>query len=941
MASIANLLVSLGANFGDTDSQFKNLRDHLKGTGDEAEKAKEHLKHLGEGGEEAGGGVEKLKEMFSELGKELIKFGAEAVALTSVFEVLKESVEVAAAIETVSVAMEVFTGSAEKTRETIEELEGVAKSEALNFPQILPAAQHMMALGFSAEQVVNALKAAGNASWALGTPLESVSQRMAMMAMSGMANNRMLRSLGISAKELGAVMGVAGDDVSKAFKGMDEESRLEALMEAMDKFKDVAAKEAETVSGKWIEVKNTWHEVFGSMGESMEPVTLFLENFAIGVADLTKEVIEDLRAMGAEFPILAHLVVTAGQLMTDSLKLISDAFSNDKNIDALKILMEAQRKNITYAEASKQAHAAAITGPEASKEDKDRADKLDEDRKKQEAHDKMVADSLKAMGPIRAKEAAAGILAEIANEERGNSEFAALQRQRMELAIGAEHAIVTQRIDLMRDPVARARAMAEEEIRVANERKERIGAIDQAEHDKRNILLQRKIAPEIAAKYAPGPTGEPDPAKAALDAQAVRFKVAGEIAKSDSDLALKQIKSVESVEKANQKSASGSAIEWRKSAEKAVTDWEKAFDAIDKAGQQTQDAINKATEKRIPVDVAAQKIATTDTSQARKAQDITTAQIAMERAYGLQIITTAQQRIAYQQALGELEAKSLDLKTTGLQIDLAVAQAAFDATGTTEDQRKVEELTLALKEAQWAADNKRFETETKILGLKQQENSLLQIEKGFAVAGGRVTGGLAGGLAGGIFHEGKGGMDVGRQVAEAMRNIGKDLLGDIFKQTIHQLIVTLGLNTLVTTSNTGAISIHAGVMISHMGTMIAHGAIMLWHGLTVIANTIAVHLLAIIEAVKTFFGFAEGGAPPLNVPSLVGEKGPELFVPTQAGIILPNNMLGGKGQSSTSTSSSIGEVHFHINGAQHPREVARQVASYLKTANPKFSPAAR
>jgi hypothetical protein len=40
-------------------------------------------------------------------------------------------------------------------------------------------------------------------------------------------------------------------------------------------------------------------------------------------------------------------------------------------------------------------------------------------------------------------------------------------------------------------------------------------------------------------------------------------------------------------------------------------------------------------------------------------------------------------------------------------------------------------------------------------------------------------------------------------------------------------------------------------------------------------------------------GFAEGGDPPVGVPSLVGERGPELFIPKQAGTIIPNNTLQG------------------------------------------------
>ena len=40
-------------------------------------------------------------------------------------------------------------------------------------------------------------------------------------------------------------------------------------------------------------------------------------------------------------------------------------------------------------------------------------------------------------------------------------------------------------------------------------------------------------------------------------------------------------------------------------------------------------------------------------------------------------------------------------------------------------------------------------------------------------------------------------------------------------------------------------------------------------------------------------GFANGGRPPVGKPSIVGEKGPELFVPRSSGTIVPNNKLGG------------------------------------------------
>ncbi len=47
------------------------------------------------------------------------------------------------------------------------------------------------------------------------------------------------------------------------------------------------------------------------------------------------------------------------------------------------------------------------------------------------------------------------------------------------------------------------------------------------------------------------------------------------------------------------------------------------------------------------------------------------------------------------------------------------------------------------------------------------------------------------------------------------------------------------------------------------------------------------------SSVSPLLGFANGGRPPVGRASLVGEKGPELFVPRSAGTIIPNNAMGG------------------------------------------------
>jgi lambda family phage tail tape measure protein len=44
----------------------------------------------------------------------------------------------------------------------------------------------------------------------------------------------------------------------------------------------------------------------------------------------------------------------------------------------------------------------------------------------------------------------------------------------------------------------------------------------------------------------------------------------------------------------------------------------------------------------------------------------------------------------------------------------------------------------------------------------------------------------------------------------------------------------------------------------------------------------------LLSAGLSLLGFADGGQPPINKPSVVGENGPELFVPKTAGTIVPN-----------------------------------------------------
>jgi len=61
-------------------------------------------------------------------------------------------------------------------------------------------------------------------------------------------------------------------------------------------------------------------------------------------------------------------------------------------------------------------------------------------------------------------------------------------------------------------------------------------------------------------------------------------------------------------------------------------------------------------------------------------------------------------------------------------------------------------------------------------------------------------------------------------------------------------------------------------------------------------------------------GFANGGRPPVGRASLVGEKGPEIFVPRSAGTIIPNHALGGGGTTNNMITVNVDASGTSVQG---------------------------
>ena len=70
----------------------------------------------------------------------------------------------------------------------------------------------------------------------------------------------------------------------------------------------------------------------------------------------------------------------------------------------------------------------------------------------------------------------------------------------------------------------------------------------------------------------------------------------------------------------------------------------------------------------------------------------------------------------------------------------------------------------------------------------------------------------------------------------------------------------------------------------------------------------------------SFLGFQEGGRPQPGRPAIVGEAGPEIFIPDSAGTIIPNDEIGGT------------TINFNITG-----DVSRQTISTIQREAPMIS----
>ena len=274
--------------------------------------------------------------------------------------------------------------------------------------------------------------------------------------------------------------------------------------------------------------------------------------------------------------------------------------------------------------------------------------------------------------------------------------------------------------------------------------------------------------------------------------------------------------------------------------------------------------------------------------------------IAAEREYGLVLVHTGAQQIANAQQIAAIESQARAAKLAGIQAELLDANAL---TGTLRDEEKIATLqqqVLLLKQQNANADAQANanidvmnEKLTKTLSLQQQianasaaaQNTMQSNNQQIGQAIGQAIGDLPkeigddiGGAIANALFERHPGESIGQAMAKA--------LTDALKQTAASLLKSL---------ISGGIQLGLGAL-----------------------------------------GFADGTDSAPGGFSMVGEKGPEIMYVPRGAQITPNHKIGsyaggtsGARSFSSSSSTSIGELHVHAHGVSNPDAFAKAAVAAI------------
>ncbi|MBE3597763.1 MAG: tape measure protein [Limnochordaceae bacterium] len=189
------------------------------------------------------------------------------------------SVKFNAELEQTAQGFEVMLGSAEKARAFLDELARFASTTPFEFPGLVQASQRLLAMGFSASEILPTMRAVGDAVAALGAGQEGIDRLVRalgqMQARGKAASQELLQitELGVPAYELlAAKIGVSVPEAMQLVEkgAIDARTAIDALVSGMEeRFGGMMERQSRRFLGLWSTIKDTLRL---RAGEAFEPL---------------------------------------------------------------------------------------------------------------------------------------------------------------------------------------------------------------------------------------------------------------------------------------------------------------------------------------------------------------------------------------------------------------------------------------------------------------------------------------------------------------------------------------------------------------------------------------------------------------------------------------------------------------------------------------------
>ena len=269
VASIKDQTIHVRANTGTAQAAVQSVRDKLAGIRDKVVSVKV----------DTSGAEANVTGVSNSLAAFAAKAGLAAIAVTALNSALSAGksafIDYNAQLEQTRVAFTSMLGSATQANAMIGNLQKFAAETPFEMPGVRDAAQQLLAFGYDANEIIPTLTALGNAASGLGRGQDGFQHLAFVFGQIRTTGQLMgqdvmqLAQLGVPVKDILAKnLGLTKDELANIGEvGIDADVAIQALIDGMnERFPEMMKKQSETFEGVLSNIKDNIGQAFGLSG---------------------------------------------------------------------------------------------------------------------------------------------------------------------------------------------------------------------------------------------------------------------------------------------------------------------------------------------------------------------------------------------------------------------------------------------------------------------------------------------------------------------------------------------------------------------------------------------------------------------------------------------------------------------------------------------------